>query len=167
MSAQFDTLFLDRDGVINFKIENKYIIKFSDFEFLPGILLAIKKLSSIFNRIIIITNQQGIGKKIMTDQDLLFLHKKMLVEIEKFGGKIDRIYYCPHLASSNCECRKPKSGMILKAIADFPDIDRKFSYLIGDSESDIEAGKKEGLQTVKVNNEYTLSKWCNEFMVNY
>ncbi len=167
MRNQFDTLFLDRDGVINVKIENKYIAKFSDFEFLPGILLAIKKLSSIFNRIIIITNQQGIGKKIMTDQDLLFLHKKMLVEIEKFGGKIDRIYYCPHLASSNCECRKPKSGMILKAIADFPDIDRKFSYLIGDSESDIEAGIKEGLQTVKVNKEYTLSKWCNEFMVNY
>ena len=87
----------------------------------------------------------------MTDQDLLSLHKKMLVEIEQFGGKIDRIYYCPHLASLNCECRKPKSGMILKAIADFPNINREFSYLIGDSESDMEAGKKEGLQTVKVN----------------
>ena len=87
----------------------------------------------------------------MTDQDLLSLHKKMLVEIEQFGGKIDRIYYCPHLASLNCECRKPKSGMILKAIADFPNISREFSYLIGDSESDMEAGKKEGLQTVKVN----------------
>ena len=167
MRNQFDTLFLDRDGVINVKIENKYIVNFSDFEFLPGVLLAIKTLSSIFNRIIIITNQQGIGKKIMTDQDLFFLHKKMLFEIEKYGGKIDGIYYCPHLASLNCECRKPKSGMILKAIADFPDIDRKFSYLIGDSESDIEAGKKEGLKTVKVNNEYTLSNWSNEFLVDY
>ena len=167
MSNQFDTLFLDRDGVINVKIDNKYIVNFSDFEFLPGILLSIKTLSSVFNRIIIITNQQGIGKKLMTDQDLLSLHKKMLVEIEQFGGKIDRIYYCPHLASLNCECRKPKSGMILKAIADFPNINREFSYLIGDSESDMEAGKKEGLQTVKVNNEYTLSKWCDEFMVDY
>ena len=153
MRSQFDTLFLDRDGVINVKIENKYIVKFSDFEFLPGILLAIKRLSLIFNRIIIITNQQGIGKKLMTEQDLLFLHKKMLVEIKQSGGKIDRIYYCPHLDSLNCECRKPKSGMILKAIADFPDIDRKSSYLIGDSDSDIEAGKREGLQTIKVNNE--------------
>ena len=164
MKNKFNTLFLDRDGVINVKIENEYIVKSSDFEFLPGALLAIKKLSSIFNRIIIITNQQGIGKKLMTEQDLLCLHEKMLVEIEQVGGKIDRIYYCPHLASSNCECRKPKSGMIIQAIEDFPSIDSEFSYLIGDSDSDIEAGKQEHFHTVKVDNEYTLAKWCEELL---
>ena len=162
--THFDTLFLDRDGVINVKIDNEYIVKYSDFEFIPGALLAIQKLSSIFKRIIIVTNQQGIGKKLMTEQDLLYLHEKMLIEIEQVGGKIDRIYYCPHLASANCECRKPKSGMIIQAIEDFPSIDSKFSYLIGDSDSDIEAGKQEHLHTVKVDNEYTLAKWCEELL---
>ena len=133
MRTYFDTLFLDRDGVINVKIDNEYIVKYSDFEFIPGVLSAIQKLSSIFKRIIIVTNQQGIGKKLMTEQDLLYLHEKMLIEIEQVGGKIDRIYYCPHLASANCECRKPKSGMIIQAIEDFPSIDSEFSYLIGDS----------------------------------
>ena len=164
MKNKFNTLFLDRDGVINVKIENEYIVKSSDFKFLPGALLAIKELSSIFNRIIIITNQQGIGKKLMTEQDLLYLHEKMLIEIVQIGGKIDRIYYCPHLASANCECRKPKSGMIIQALEDFPDIESEYSYLIGDSDSDIEAGKQEHLHTIKVDNDYTLSKWCDELL---
>lgn len=162
MRNKFDTLFLDRDGVINVQINNEYIVKFSDFEFMPGVLSSIQKLGSIFKRIIIVTNQQGIGKKLMTEQDLMCLHEKMLFEIEEGGGKIDRIYYCPHLASSNCGCRKPKSGMIIQAFEDFPDIDTKYSYLVGDSDSDMEAGKNAHLNTVKVNNEYTLSKWCNE-----
>jgi histidinol-phosphate phosphatase family protein len=165
MTNQFDTLFLDRDGVINVKIDNEYIVKSSDFEFMPGVLSSIQKLSSIFKRIIIVTNQQGIGKKVMTEQDLAHLHEEMLVEIEQVGGRIDRIYYCPHLVSENCECRKPKSGMIIQAFFDFPDIKSKFSYLIGDSDSDIEAGKQEHLQTVKVDNEYTLSKWCDELFL--
>ena len=164
MKNQFDTLFLDRDGVINVKIDNEYIVKYSDFEFIPGVLSAIQKLSSIFNRIIIITNQQGIGKKLMTEQDLGCLHEMMLVDIEQVGGKIDKIYYCPHLASENCECRKPRSGMIIQAIKDFSDINIESSYLIGDSDSDIEAGEQEHLYTVKVDNEYTLSKWCNELL---
>ena len=100
----------------------------------------------------------------MTEQDLMCLHEKMLFEIEEGGGKIDRIYYCPHLASSDCECRKPKSGMIIQAMEDFPSINSEFSYLIGDSDSDIEAGKREHLHTVKVDNEYTLSKWCDELL---
>jgi histidinol-phosphate phosphatase family protein len=127
-------------------------------------LSAIQKLSTIFKRIIIVTNQQGIGKKLMTEQDLLHLHEKMLVEIEQVGGKIDRIYYCRHLIAANCECRKPKSGMIIQAIEDFPNIDSEYSYLIGDSDSDIVAGKHQHLHTVKVDSEYTLSRWCNELL---
>jgi len=162
MRNQFDTLFLDRDGVINVKIRDKYIIDYHDFEFTKGALLAIQKLSLIFKRIIVVTNQQGIGKKLMTDDDLASLHKKMLFEVEQAGGKIDRIYYCPHLVSQNCECRKPQSGMILQAIRDYPEINREFSYLIGDSDSDVDAGRKESLHTVKVDNEYTLARWCND-----
>jgi D-glycero-D-manno-heptose 1,7-bisphosphate phosphatase len=131
---------------------------------MPGALFAIHKLSSIFKRILIVTNQQGIAKKVMTEQDLAHLHEEMLVEIEQVGGRIDRIYYCPHLASENCDCRKPKAGMIIKALQDFPDIDIKFSYLIGDSDSDIEVGKKQHLHTIKVDNKYTLSKWCEDLL---
>ena len=162
----FDTLFLDRDGVINIKLEGKYVRYFSEFEFMPGSLIAISKLIKIFNRIIIVTNQQGIHKGIMSHSDLHLLHDNMLDKIEKSAGRIDRIYYCPHLEESNCSCRKPKTGMIQKAIIDFPDIIINDSYLIGDSDSDIKAGKSMNLNTVKVDNEYTLEKWVLDFLQN-
>ena len=164
MINQFDTLFLDRDGVINVKLEGDYVTTFSDFEFMPGALLAIHKLSSIFKRILIVTNQQGIAKRIMTEKDLHILHKHMLDAIKKVGGKIDNIYYCPHLDAENCKCRKPNTGMIEQAIIDFPDLENENSYLVGDSDSDITAGNEMGLITVKVDNEYTLAKWGEELL---
>ena len=157
--SNFDTLFLDRDGVINVKLEGKYVQNFSEFEFISGSLSAISKLSQLFFRIIIITNQQGIGKGIMTQFDLNTLHFKMQQKIEYYGGRIDKIYYCPHLESDNCLCRKPKPGMIKNAIIDFPEIKIDHSYLVGDSDSDIEAGRVMQLKTIKVDNNYTLEKW--------
>ena len=157
--SNFDTLFLDRDGVINVKLEGKYVQNFSEFEFISGSLSAISKLSQLFFRIIIITNQQGIGKGIMTEVDLNTLHFKMQQKIEYYGGRIDKIYYCPHLESDNCLCRKPKPGMIKNAIIDFPEIKIDHSYLVGDSDSDIEAGRIMQLKTIKVDNNYTLEKW--------
>ena len=157
--SNFDTLFLDRDGVINVKLEGKYVQSFSEFEFISGSLSAISKLSQLFFRIIIITNQQGIGKGIMTQFDLNTLHFKMQQKIEYYGGRIDKIYYCPHLESDNCLCRKPKPGMIKNAIIDFPEIKIDHSYLVGDSDSDIEAGRIMQLKTIKVDNNYTLEKW--------
>ena len=108
----FDTLFLDRDGVINKKLEGRYVRDFSEFEFMEGTIDAISKLTNKFNRIIIITNQQGIGKGIMSDADLNILHTKMEERIEQLGGKINKIYYCPHLEELDCLCRKPRPGMI-------------------------------------------------------
>ena len=160
----FDTLFLDRDGVINTKLEGKYVRNFSEFEFMPGALDSISKLSNLFNRILIVTNQQGIAKGIMSEADLNTLHTKMQERIEKLGGKINKIYYCPHLQIMNCMCRKPNSGMIEQAIIDFPEISVKNSYLIGDSDSDIKAGKRMNLNTVKVNNNYTLAKWTTDML---
>ncbi len=159
-----DTLFLDRDGVINKKLEGRYIRDFSELEFIEGAIDAISKLTNKFNRIIIVTNQQGIGKEIMSDYDLKILHAKMKQKIEYAGGKINKIYYCPHLEESDCSCRKPKPGMIEYALLDFPKIVIEKSYLIGDSESDIEAGKKMNLSAVKVDNEYTLAKWTAELL---
>ena len=159
-----DTLFLDRDGVINRKIEARYIRNSNEFEFIQGALDSISKLTKLFKRILIVTNQQGIGKNIMTVDDLNLLHSFMTSEIEKLNGKIDKIYFCPHLVSENCNCRKPNPGLIKQAIADFPEIDRDNSYLIGDSDSDIEAGNRMNLNTVKVDTEYTLAKWTAELM---
>ena len=161
-----DTLFLDRDGVINKKLEGRYVRNFSEFEFMPGALYALSKLSSMFNRIIVVTNQQGISKKIMSDSELNILHALMQEMVSKTGGTIDRIYYCPHLEESDCMCRKPKIGMLEQAILDFPDIIIDRSYLVGDSDSDIEAGKKMNLNTIRVNNSYTLFKWATDLLGN-
>ena len=161
----FDTLFLDRDGVINKKLEGKYVRNFSEFEFMPGALKAILQLSNMFNRIIIVTNQQGISKGIMSETDLNTLHTQMKERIEKLGGKINKIYYCPHLEEFDCMCRKPNPGMIQQAIIDFPEIIIDDSCLVGDSDSDIEAGKRMNLNTVKVDNDYTLAKWTSDFLV--
>ena len=161
---KLDTLFLDRDGVINVKLDGQYVRNTVEFEFMIGAESAISKLSKIFNRILIVTNQQGIAKEIMSDNDLGFLHEYMLLELKKNGGVIDKVYYCPHLAAENCNCRKPNPGMIQQAIIDFPEIKIEDSYLIGDSDTDILAGNKMGLITVKVDNEYTLSKWCDELL---
>ena len=159
---KFDTLFLDRDGVINRKLEGRYVRNWKEFEFMPNALFAIKKLSKRFKRILVVTNQQGIGKGIMTVNDLSLLHQSMQKEIVKNGGKIDKVYFCPHLEKENCNCRKPEIGMIQYAIKDFPDINLEQSFLIGDSSSDIEAGERAGLKSIKVDNQFTLFDWGNQ-----
>ena len=161
MENNFDTLFLDRDGVINYKIENDYVKSVNEFEFIPEFIHVIKDLSLLFNRIIIITNQQGIGKGLMSISDLNEIHEHMLNTINDNNGKIDKIYFCPHLASENCFCRKPSPGMIQKAFQDYPDINRSKSYFIGDSDSDMKAGKSEKLISIKVSLEFTVLDWFN------
>ena len=162
MSEKYTTLFLDRDGVINKKLEGRYVSRWEEFEFIPNTLQAVNILSKLFKRIFIVTNQQGIGKGIMSQNDLLFLHQRMIKEVEKASGKIDKIYFCPHLEKDNCNCRKPKTGMIEKAILDFPEIEVKNAYLIGDSPSDIQVGKLAGLHTVKVDDKFTLYDWVEQ-----
>tara|TARA_B100001094_G_scaffold246015_1_gene242602 strand:- start:93 stop:593 length:501 start_codon:yes stop_codon:yes gene_type:complete len=160
----YDTLFLDRDGVINKKLEGRYVCNFSEFKFITGALDAISELNNIFNRIVIVTNQQGIAKGVMSEADLNILHTQMLNVIEQSGGKVDKIYYCPHLEEMDCICRKPKTGMIKNAIIDFPNIIAENSFLIGDSDTDIKAGKRMSLNTVKVDNAFTLSKWTDSLL---
>ena len=158
------TLFLDRDGVINKKLDGRYVRSFKEFLFMPGSLSAISKLSDVFQFIIIITNQQGIGKGLMSEEDLNLLHKKMIFNIQDAGGRIDKIYYCPHLESAGCKCRKPKAGMLEEAFCDFPSIDISNSYMVGDSDSDIQAGMRKNLNTVKVDSQYTLASWAREIL---
>lgn len=155
----YDTLFLDRDGVINQKLEGRYVTNFNEFVFVKNSDLAIRKLHKIFKRILIVTNQQGIGKGIMTEDDLNLLHLQMQRKLNPDFDLIDKIYFCPCLEGDSCNCRKPKTGMLEEAKLDFPEIIIKNSFLIGDSESDIEAGNKFGLKTIKVNETYTLYNW--------
>jgi histidinol-phosphate phosphatase family protein len=142
------TLFLDRDGVINTRILGGYIRNWEQFEFLPGFLEAMKILSPEFSRIIVVSNQQGIGKGLMTEEELETLHRKMTGEIEKNGGRIDRIYHSPFLEKEGSLIRKPNVGMALMARKEFPGINFKRSLMVGDSISDMIFGKRLKMVTV-------------------
>ena len=154
MKKKCKCVFLDRDGVINKKApEGDYIKKWSEFKFLPNVKETLKRLNKAGFLVIIITNQQGIAKGLMTEQDLKDIHTKMIEELKKSGAKIDRIYYCPHDEKDNCNCRKPKIGMFLEAKKDFS-IEMNKSWLIGDSKADILAGQKVGCKTILINEKY-------------
>lgn len=152
----FDTLFLDRDGVINEKLENRYVTCIKEFVFIDGVLESFTNINKYFKRVIIITNQQGIGKKIMTVKQLDDVHNYMISEIENSGGKINKIYFCSDLASKENNCRKPGTKMFEKALEDFPKIDLKKSFMFGDSDSDIIAGEKMGIKSVKIDHNFNL-----------
>jgi len=136
------TLFLDRDGIINERPFNDYVKSVEEFVFIDGVLESLNKLSKLFGKIIIVTNQQGVGKKLMTEKDLNGIHEFMCEKIRRAGGRIDKIYYCPDLDGSGSKDRKPETGMGLKAKQDFPDIDFKKSIMVGDTLTDMIFGKK-------------------------
>ena len=149
------TLFLDRDGVINKKIDNDYVKQWIEFEFIEGVLDALKFLNTVFGNIIVVTNQQGIGKKLYRKEDLEIIHKNMLYEIAYHGGKIDKVYFSPYLKSENHPYRKPGIGMALKAKEDISTINFKQSIMIGDSMSDMEFGRNAGMKTIYISEEIT------------
>ena len=147
------TLFLDRDGVINKKIDNDYVKQWIEFEFIEGVLDALKFLNTVFGSIIVVTNQQGIGKKLYRKEDLELIHKNMVYEIAYHGGKIDKVYFSPYLKSENHPYRKPGIGMALKAKEDISTINFKQSIMIGDSMSDMEFGRNAGMKTIYISEE--------------
>jgi histidinol-phosphate phosphatase family protein len=147
------TLFLDRDGVINEKIEGDYVREWERFEFLPGSREALTSLAGFFKRIVVVTNQQGIGKNLFTEDQLNLVHEKMLQEVNAAGGRIDKIYFAPYLESENHPTRKPNTGMAHLAKADFPEINFRKSIMVGDSDTDIEFGKRLGMLTIFIHPE--------------
>jgi len=162
MEIKFDktwTLFLDRDGVINEKRDNDYIKNWSEFFFTYRARESLAILSTFFDKIIIVTNQRGVGKGIMTEQDLLLIHEKMLKSIKAKSGRIDKIYYCTDILDSS-EFRKPNIGMALRAKMEFPSIDFKKSIMVGDSETDMIFGKRLDIKGVLIcsNNENNFVK---------
>ncbi|MBK6933325.1 MAG: HAD family hydrolase [Saprospirales bacterium] len=143
-------LFLDRDGVINRRVPGDYIRQPADFIPQTGALEALRLLAGRFGRIVVVTNQAGVGKGLMDERDLEAVHRKMLALAQAAGGRIDGVYVCPHRPGSGCTCRKPATGMALQALADFPDIDVAHSWMVGDSVSDMQLGYAMGMKTALI-----------------
>jgi len=161
------TLFLDRDGVINKRILGGYVQNWEQFEFLPGVTDAMKLLSPEFSRILVVSNQQGIGKGLMTETELDTLHKKMIAEVDRYGGRIDRIYYSPHLEKEGSVLRKPNVGMALLAKKEFPGIEFKRSVMVGDSISDMVFGRRLKMKTFFISKDLNLVRknfYCIDFV---
>ncbi len=135
------TLFLDRDGVINVRIVGGYILNWDMFSFIQNVPIAIAKLSNHFGNIIIITNQQGIGKNLMTYKDIELINQNLINQIKKQGGRIDKVYFAPKLKSDDNYMRKPNIGMALEAKKDFQNIDFQNSVMVGDTVSDMQFGR--------------------------
>jgi len=155
------SLFLDRDGVINQRIPDGYVRYPSEFVFLSGVPESIAILASIFGKIVVVTNQQGIGKGLMTEKQLHAVHEKMIAGIREAGGRIDGIFFCPDLASQSGNCRKPAIFLAEEAKKRFPEIDFHQSIMVGDTESDMRFGKKAGMVTVLIGGEPVSAAWVD------
>ena len=152
------TLFLDRDGVINVRIIDGYVTKIEEFEFLPNVIEALRIFKNKFKYIIVVTNQQGVGKGIMKFEDVEEVHRFMVQKVADNEGKIDKVYFCPQLKSVQDNYRKPSPKMAYFAQNDFSDIDLSKSIMVGDMNSDVEFGKNAGMKTVFIgNNELTIT----------
>jgi histidinol-phosphate phosphatase family protein len=155
------SLFLDRDGVINQRIQDDYVKQPGEFEFIPGVTEAMEIFARYFNPIIVITNQQGIGRGLMTTSQLNLVHEKMLQKITETGGRIDAVFYSPDLKNTGSFTRKPAIGLGLKARKQFPSINFKRSIMAGDSYSDILFGHRLGMATVLIGADKELIFQCS------
>jgi D-glycero-D-manno-heptose 1,7-bisphosphate phosphatase len=142
-------VFLDRDGVIN-QDSPDYIKSWSEFKFLPGSIEAIRDLTSGGFDIIVVTNQSAIPRKLISSQELKYIHMMMKDAVESKGGQIKDIFFCPHLPSDECDCRKPAPGLVYQAQSKYR-LDLATSIMIGDSAKDIECARNAGCgQTILV-----------------
>lgn len=151
------TLFLDRDGVFNHQIIDDYVKQVHELKIIDGVPQAIADFTKLFGKLLVVTNQQGIGKQLMTVDDMHHLNGYIENLIETYGGKLDKIYFAPQLREENSNYRKNGTGMGLHAKYDYPDIDFNKSILIGDSESDIDFGIKLGMKTIMLKNNRNLT----------
>ena len=145
----FETLFLDRDGVINVLRPHDYVKTWDEFEFTGGAIEALRILSPLFRHIVVVTNQRGVGKGVMTEEALQTIHRKMIAAVAAGGGRIDAVYYCTD-RNEDSPNRKPNTGMAQQARRDFPYIDCSKTILVGDSGSDMEFGRRIGAETVLI-----------------
>lgn len=143
-------VFLDRDGTL---IEDRGYMKAANpITFLPGVIEALKKLTDMDYELIVVSNQSGIGRGLITENDVQCIHSLLSRLLKSFGIRISAFYYCPHRPEDHCVCRKPRPGMILRAVKEH-DVDRSRSYMVGDSLSDAEAGLAAGVTPVLISSD--------------
>ncbi len=143
-------VFFDRDGVLNRKPpEHDYVKSYEEFFWNEGARELIKKINDLGFLVIVISNQRGIARGMMTVAFVDDLHRRMNRELAETGACIDAFYYCPHDTSDKCACRKPEIGMFLKAAKEW-DIELSRSFAVGDSDSDTTAAAKSGCKTIKI-----------------
>ena len=144
------SLFLDRDGVINKRNFDGYITDVRDFEFLPGVIEGLNTLTNYFHLTFVVTNQQGVGKGLMTERNLLEIHTYMCDQIRRDGGKITKCFFAPNLRGDSEDMRKPGPVLAELAKKEYPEVEFNRSIMIGDSDSDILFGKNLGMKTVRI-----------------
>jgi D-glycero-D-manno-heptose 1,7-bisphosphate phosphatase len=142
-------VFLDRDGVINENRPNDYVRDLSQLIILPNALHALRRLASSPYRIVVVTNQAGISKGLMTADAVIDIHHALSQVARHHGGRIDGFWFCPHLLAFNCDCRKPRPGLLFQAAAAL-DLDLSRSWLVGDAISDLQAGLAAGVRPLLV-----------------
>ncbi|MGH8058539.1 MAG: HAD-IIIA family hydrolase, partial [Candidatus Entotheonellia bacterium] len=154
--ARQPAVILDRDGVLNKKPPRaQYVRTWEEFEWLPGALAALRGLKEAGYRVIVVSNQAGVGRGAMTERDLLHIHTRMRADVAQAGACIDALYYCPHDWDAGCECRKPKPGMLLQAQHEHH-LDLSRTLFIGDDERDAQAAEAAGCPSALVTDEVSL-----------
>ena len=148
------TVFVDRDGVIN-QERSDYVKSISELEIYPNVAKNIKLLKDAGFLVVVITNQSAVNRGIVTPEMINQIHNSIQDHLKKSGTFLDGFYYCPHTPNENCNCRKPKSGLLEKAILEL-NIDLNSSWLIGDRDSDIEAANSIGCKAIKISDSFSL-----------
>ena len=150
MSMKAKAVFFDRDGVLN--VDVSYLYKIEDLRWVDGAREALAYLTEQGYKIFVVTNQSGIARGYYTIEEMNKLHEHMQTEIAKYGGKVEKIYFCPHHKEGklaefaiDCDCRKPKPGMLNQAFAEY-ELDKEACFLIGDSPRDVEAAEAAGIK---------------------
>lgn len=134
-------LFVDRDGVLNRQVIDDYVRSWAAFEWLPGALTALVALSSWAPYVVVVTNQQGVGKGLMSEDDLGDIHERMRQQVVAAGGRVDEVLVCPHLEADRCRCRKPRPGLPLAWLQERPWIAPERCVVVGDTWRDIAMGR--------------------------
>jgi len=148
--SDVETVFLDRDGVINRKApEGEYVFRWEDFHLLDGVIDAITQLNRAGLRTIVVTNQRGIALGLYNAADVEAVHSQLQQQLVARGARIDAFYMCPH-GRAGCTCRKPLPGLFEQAVADFKEISAAKSVMVGDSLVDIEFGRRLGMKTIHI-----------------
>jgi len=141
-------VFVDRDGVIN-EHRADYVKSWGEFVFLPGVFAALRCLAQSSLAVVVVSNQSAVGRGLVSRSELETIHRRMVQEIEREGGRVDDVLYCPHRPGEGCDCRKPRPGLLRRAAARLG-LDLSRSFLVGDAQSDVEAALDAGCRPLLV-----------------